>query len=245
MGRATTVGQTAARVAYAATTMPTTVLILAGGASPTPDVRNALPAAAMCIAADSGTEHARALGRVPDLVVGDMDSASADALAWAADHGAILETHPVAKDQTDLELALDRAVEQGPERIVVAAIGGGRFDHLLANVQVLADRRYATAHVDALVGTSLISVIHDERALRGEVGETVSLLPMHGDADGVTTQGLGYPLAGESLRAGSSRGVSNHFASTDATVTVARGTLIAVQPERLSTGTAVDPDLDE
>lgn len=206
----------------------------------------------MCIVADSGIDHARALDLVPDLVVGDMDSASPESVAWATERGVAMETHPAEKDQTDLELALGRAVEQHPERIVVAALGGGRFDHLLANVQVLADVRYSAIPVDALVGTALISVVHDERRLHGEVGETVSLLPMHGDANDVTTDGLGYPLNGDQLRAGSSRGVSNYFASTDATVTVGRGTLIAVQPDRLLasetgssfTGSAVDLDPD-
>ena len=231
-------------VAYAAGSMPATVLILAGGSPPTPDVRNALPAAAMCIAADSGTDHARALGRVPDLVVGDLDSVTADGLAWAADHGAAIDRREAEKDQTDLELALERAVAERPERIVVAAIGGGRIDHLLANVQVLADRRYAAVPVDALVDTALISVVHDERALAGSIGELVSLLPMNGDADGVTTTGLGYPLQRETLRSGSSRGVSNYFASEDATVTVGRGSLVVVQPDHLRARSAVDHDPD-
>jgi thiamine pyrophosphokinase len=197
----------------------------------------------MCIAADSGIDHARALGRVPDLAVGDFDSVSADGLAWAVDHGATIEEHPTGKDQTDLELALERAVEHRPERIVVAGIGGGRFDHLLANVHVLADRRHAGVPIDAFVDTALISVIHDERSLHGAIGETISLLPMHGDADGVTTTGLGYPLRRERLRAGSSRGISNYFASEDATVTVGRGTLVAVQPDHLN-GLAVDLNPD-
>lgn len=224
--------------------MPGTVLILAGGSSPTADVRNALPAAAMCIAADSGIDHARALGRVPDLVVGDFDSVSAEGLAWAKSAGAVVEEHPTSKDKTDLELALSLAVEKQPARIVVAAIGGGRFDHLLANVQVIAGEQFAAVPIDALVGTALLSVIHDRRVLHGSVQETVSLLPLHGDAEGVTTEGLGYPLRGERLRSGASRGVSNYFASRDATVTVGRGTLVAVQPDHLLTDPAVNHDPD-
>lgn len=187
----------------------------------------------MCIAADSGIDHARALGRVPDLVVGDFDSVSEEGMAWAAEVGATIDRHPAAKDQTDLEIALGHALAAEPDHVVVAGIGGGRLDHLLANLAALASPSFAAVRVDGLLETALVSVVHTERRLLGDRGELVSLLPMHGDANGVTTVGLGYPLRDEALRAGSSRGVSNYFEEPEATVTVADGTLLAIQPERL------------
>ena len=189
----------------------------------------------MCIAADSGIDHAKALGRVPELVVGDLDSASEAGLAWGEEMGATIERHRADKDETDLELAMVAALAARPARVVVAAIGGGRLDHLIANLAVLTDPRYEVndVQIDALVDTSLLSVVHRRRDLRGEIGELISLLPMHGDAGGVTTTGLGFPLSGERLRSGSSRGVSNYFASEAGTVEVETGTLLAIQPERL------------
>jgi len=214
--------------------MSETVLILAGGTTPTSAVQNALPPAAMCIAADSGIDHARRLGLQPDVLIGDLDSASAEGLAWAAEVGIEIQRHRAAKDETDLELALDHAVAFRPDRIVVAAIGGGRFDHLLANFALLANRRYATVAIDAMVDTALVSVIHDQRRLNGDVDELVSLLPINGDAVSVTTSGLRYPLDGEDLPAGSSRGVSNVLTRTEATVSLDHGTLLAIQPDRLT-----------
>jgi thiamine pyrophosphokinase len=85
------------------------------------------------------------------------------------------------------------------------------------------------------MGTAQISVVHDRRQLSGSVGELVSLLPVHGDARGVTTTGLAYPLAGETLRAGTSRGVSNVLVETSASVSVADGSLLAIQPDALRT----------
>lgn len=187
----------------------------------------------MCIAADHGTDHAHSLGIRPDLVVGDLDSISAEALAWAEAASARIERHPQAKAQTDLELALERAVEANPDRIVVAGIGGGRLDHLLANFMVLADERWESVPIDALVDTAQVSVIHSERTLLGRPDELVSLLPIGADAQGVTTSGLGYPLADEDLGARSSRGVSNYFIAGEATVSLRSGTLLAVQPDRL------------
>ncbi len=213
--------------------MSRTALVLAGGDTPTTQVQSALPPAAMCIAADSGLDHARALGIVPDLAVGDFDSASAEGLAWARENEVDLETHPPEKDSTDLELALDRAVGLRADRVVVAAIGGGRFDHLLANIALLAQPRYADVEIEALVGTSRVSIVHDHRTLTGRLGETISLVPTHGPAEGVRTTGLRYPLRGEPLPPGTSRGVSNEFAATTASVTLTAGTLVVVQPYAL------------
>ncbi len=88
--------------------------------------------------------------------------------------------------------------------------------------------------MDALLGGAQAHVIRGSRTLSGAVGELVSLLPLHGPAEGVTTAGLAYPLAGETLFAGESRGVSNVFAEQTARVDVERGVLLAVRPEQPS-----------
>ena len=199
----------------------------------------------MCIAADSGIDHAKRLGLTPDVVVGDLDSVSVEGLAWVTDLGVPIHRYPTDKDQTDLEIALDTAVGSGHPRILVIALGGGRLDHLLANYSVLGDRRYAAAHVDALDGTALVSVVHDQRTLEGRSGELVSLVAINGDATMVTTTGLQYPLEGETLPAGASRGVSNVFSGTHATVQIGGGTLLAVQPERLQPSDGSQDDLHD
>ena len=107
---------------------------------------------------------------------------------------------------------------------------GGRLDHLLGSILLLADARYAGAEVDADLDDNRISVIRGARTLAGTPGDIVSLLPVHGPAEGVTTSGLEYPLHGETLPAGTSRGVSNVFAAAEARIRLTRGCLIAVQP---------------
>lgn len=187
----------------------------------------------MCIAADSGIDHARALGIIPDLAVGDFDSVTAEGLEWVSRSGATVTRHPAAKNHTDLELAIDAALATDPERVVVIAVAGGRTDHFLANIAVLAQPAYRGAEIDAYMGTSVISVVHDRRTLAGEAGETITLLPVGGDATGVTTDGLRYPLVGEPLPAGTTRGVSNVFDGESATVSVESGVLLAIRPDHL------------
>lgn len=214
--------------------MPGVSLIIAGGARPEPSVFKALPEDVdLRVAADSGADYGLAAGIAVDCVVGDLDSISADGLAALEAAGAEIRRHPAVKDRTDLELAFDRALEAEPDRIVVIGIGGGRIDHALANVGVLAaaaGEGPSAVEVDALVGSARLSVIKGSRTLSGALGETISLLAVLGGVEGVTTEGLEFPLDDEPLAAGSARGVSNRFVAPLATVTVTSGTLLAVQP---------------
>ena len=189
-----------------------------------------LPPAETVVAADGGLLRARALGLGVDVVVGDLDSATPEALAAAEAEGARIVRHPQAKDATDLELALDEAVALGARRVLVVASAGGRLDHLLGSVLLLAEERYAGLELDALVGDALVHVVRGERTLRGAPGELLTLVPLGGAADGVTTDGLEYPLRGETLEPGSSRGVSNVFEGEAARVEVDQGVLLAILP---------------
>ncbi len=205
---------------------PDTVVVAAGEG---PDVSRLLPAGAAVIAADGGLERATALGLEVALVVGDLDSASPEAVEAARSVGTAVRRHPVDKDATDLELALDEAIRRGARRLLVVASAEGRLDHLLSSLLVLGAERYAAIEIDALVGPARIHVIRGTRVIDGEPGELVTLLALHGAADGVTTDGLAYPLRGERLEAGSSRGVSNVLTSGTATIEVGRGVLLAVR----------------
>jgi thiamine pyrophosphokinase len=213
---------------------PETIVVVAGG-HPLggPVLGSAVPslaAGAMVIAADGGVDRALALGLHVDLAIGDFDSISAAGIAAAEAAGARVERYPTAKDATDLELALDAAVALGPARIVVVGSGGGRLDHLLGSVLLLADERYAAAEIDANLGEAWLSVVRGSRTLAGTPGDLLTLLPVHGPAEDVTTEGLEYPLRGETLPPGTSRGVSNVFCASEARITVARGCLLAVRP---------------
>jgi thiamine pyrophosphokinase len=205
-------------------------LVFAGGDAPaTADLAHDLDADVV-IAADSGLEHARALGVAVDVVVGDLDSVDPIVLDAAVAGGTSVERHPAAKDSTDLELALDAALDRGATSLRVVGIGGGRFDHFLANVLLLASARYASARVEARLGDAHISVVRDHAELVGAPGALCSLLPLGGPAVGVLTDGLRYPLRRETLPAGTTRGVSNEFLGVEATVWLDDGVLLAVVP---------------
>jgi thiamine pyrophosphokinase len=216
------------------------VVVVAGGESPRPDAALAVPLGATVIAADGGLEHARALGLEVTTAVGDFDSASPESLAAAESAGVSIESHPADKDATDLELALEAALAYSPRRVVVLAGLGDRLDHLLAALLLLGAPKWAGVELDAEIGAARVHVVRGERELAGRSGELVSLLALHGPAEAVWTEGLVYELRGETLEPGSSRGVSNVFATDVARVSVERGVLLAVRPapEHIHTGGA-------
>lgn len=212
---------------------PATVVVVTGGEPLDPHVADDLPADALVVAADSGVDHAIAIGRRVDIAVGDFDSVTADGLQRSVDAGARIDRHPRAKDRTDLEIALDvvLALTPPPERVVVLGGAGGRLDHFLANALLLAAPAYAALRgLEARMGAARVRVVRDRVELTGRPGELVTLLAVGGPACGVRTEGLVYPLHGEPLEPGSTRGVSNELVGSSAKVTIEHGVLLAVLP---------------
>lgn len=207
------------------------VVVVAGGDPPDPSARAYVPRCAWVIAADSGVDHALALGLPVDHAVGDFDSVSPKGLQALAAAGTPIERHPAAKDATDVELALEIAALHRPLRLLLIGEAGGRLDHTLGILTLLAAPAYAGIEVTARLGTALVTVVRDRRSIHGSPGDLVSLIPVLGPGGGVTTAGLRWPLTDAVLEAGSSRGISNEFVGGTAYVRVVTGVLLAIQPE--------------
>jgi thiamine pyrophosphokinase len=219
---------------------PVAVIVAGGTSLPRPGLRAQLPRTPdLVVAADSGVEHAQWLGLAIDVVVGDLDSVDAAALATAVDAGARVERHLVEKDKTDLELALDVAVAEGGAGMscVVVASVGGRLDHALANLLLLAAPLYADVAVEAYVDDWHVVVVRRSASLPARPGGLVTLLPVGGPAEGVVTEGLRYPLRRETLPVGTTRGVSNEAGITEVVVGLDAGVLLALHewPDSSST----------
>lgn len=209
--------------------MSTRVLILANG--DVPDLEALRPIAAQAqvwIAADGGAEHFARLGLTPQHIVGDLDSISPETLAAMRQAGSTIHRHPVDKDATDLELALS-LVPSGAEVVIAGALGD-RWDQSLANLLLLSRPELRGLHIRVMHAADTVYVLHggSHLVLNGTPGDIVSLLPVHGPATGITLVGLRYPLAGETLQPGQTRGVSNVLAATTANVQLEAGTLVVI-----------------
>ena len=210
----------------------------------------------LVIAADLGAQHALRWGWQVHLLVGDLDSLPADTVRGLEVAGVEVVRVRAAKDETDTELAVARSLEMGAEQLVICGATGGRTDHLLANVFLLA--RASLSGVDACLvdGGETIRLLRADgdsarlnaRAqgrkdttqlpdagaglgrltIEGAAGDLLSLLPLGADVAGVSTGGLLYPLVDETLHLGEARGISNVLTGSRAQVSLRRGRLLVI-----------------
>ncbi len=184
----------------------------------------------LLVGADHGATYFARFGVLPHIVVGDFDSLAADALAAFEAAGVQVERHPLRKDQTDLELAVDLALAAGVGDILIFGALGRRWDMTLANMLLLARPAYVGVRLRLVDGNQQIMLIAPRRVTKvpGRPGDTVSLVPLGGDAGGVTTACLEYPLEAGTLPFGATLGISNVITTTPATLTVQSGLVMCI-----------------
>jgi thiamine pyrophosphokinase len=182
------------------------------------------------IAADGGAHHCNSLGVTPDVIIGDFDSLDPEILLDFKQTGTELIKFPTHKDETDLELALQLAITRGMEDVYIIAALGDRWDMSIANVMLLSKPNLSRLSIHILVGSQELFTLRggDHVEIRSKVGAPLSLIPLAGDARGITTYGLEYSLNDETLYFGSSRGVSNVFSKDSANIKIKEGLLLCI-----------------
>jgi thiamine pyrophosphokinase len=182
------------------------------------------------IAVDGGAWHCLRLGLTPDIVLGDFDSFPEQERADLAFSGSEVISYPKRKDEIDLELALILAIERGAAEVLIYAALGARWDMTMANILLLAHPKLGGADIRIMDGPQEIRLIRagEQVTLKGQPGDTVSLIPMQRDAHGITTTGLEYPINRGTLRFGKTQGVSNLLVETQGSVTLEDGSLLCV-----------------
>jgi thiamine pyrophosphokinase len=206
-------------------------IVVANGDPPTAkDMARWRKSGDQIIATNGGAHHVLSLGLVPHIVVGDMDSLDIEVQEQLARRECRLVPHPAEKDETDLELALLLAVEEGATEIILLGALGGRLDQLLSNILLLTQPELASTLVKVVDEEQETFVIRGgrEATVEGRVGDILSLIPLNGDASGVYTQGLKWPLSGDTLFAGTTRGVSNVVVSLPVRIRVEEGIVLVV-----------------
>jgi len=204
-------------------------IIIANGQIHDNDLHRSLVAPTdLVICADGGAQQALALGLLPQVVVGDLDSFDESLRLRLEKMHCQFIVHPTRKDETDLELALRYAIDIGVGEILILGALGGRIDQTLANVLLLALPELRSVEAKILGGGQRVLLIKDEALIEGQVGDTLSLLPLTKEVTGIYTEGLEYPLENGALYLGPSRGVSNALTAPQARVRVGQGLLLAV-----------------
>ena len=217
------------------------IVIFANGELPDFDAARALlQPGDYLIAADGGVNHLLKMGILPEIVIGDLDSIDDDTLFQLTSAEVNIEQYSEDKDETDIELALRYAVELQPTSILIVGALGGHLDQTLANLSILTDpllpkidirlddgaEEVFFCRASADKGGQVASSSQGE--VRGRSGDNVSLIPWHGSVEGVVTEGLQWPLYGETLYPEKSRGVSNVMLGESASVKIEKGLLLVV-----------------
>jgi len=206
-------------------------VIFANGAfSSSEQARGTLRLDDVLIAADGGVHHCRTLGLWPSVVIGDLDSLSNSDQEALVAHGIQIIAYPRDKDQTDLELALNYAIQIGVEEIVLFGMIGGRLDQTLANLLLLSREEWGTIRLVAIDGPDTIYLLRDSDRIfvQGKRGDIISLVPLSPKVTGVTTRGLRWPLKRASLQFGSTLSLSNELADVSAQVQIGTGKLLLI-----------------
>jgi thiamine pyrophosphokinase len=204
------------------------VVFVNGEFHPFPQAQQLIQPDTYIIAVDGGTRHALQMGVVPHVIIGDLDSLTSEALAQAEAVNVTCLRFSPHKDETDLELALQHAAEQGIRDIFLLGASGGRLDHSLANLLLLAHPTFKDLNIKIVEGHQTTFLIRNTANIRGNPGDIVSILPIGGNAVGVSNEGLEWPLNDETLPTGSPRGISNVLLGEHAVIRVRQGTLLCI-----------------
>ena len=209
-------------------------LIIANGAGGTRRRLQVLARSAdLIIAADGGAAIASRAGLRPHFLVGDMDSIGPTTRASLESAGTELLTVPPEKDFTDTELALQVAADHGATEVSLVAALGGRIDHVVANLLLVLHARRLGVRMRIVDRATEAYLVDGPLVIDGLVGDLVSLIPLSEAVEEITTFGLRYPLAGEPLEFGTTRGISNVIIETPAGIRhVGRGDLLLVHTRR-------------
>lgn len=185
------------------------------------------------ICADGGAEYARTLNLIPHMVIGDMDSISKETLQWLEKHKVQIFTYSPEKDFTDSQLAIEKAVEMKCQELAIFGLLGDRMDHMNANIMYLSNVAQKVS-LRIIEGDQVIYFVTSNIHLHGTNGDEVSLIPLKGDASGITTSNLQYKLDKAVLPYGSTRGISNVMTSSEAQIQVQEGMVMVVHRSKKS-----------
>jgi thiamine pyrophosphokinase len=209
------------------------IIIFAGSDLPEADrINDAARGYDLVICADGGVRNAEISGFAPDILVGDFDSIEPGTLERYSGTRVKIISFPPEKDKSDLEIALDLAATYKPGEIIILGALGGRVDHTLFNLSLLFNSSFQSSFQNTeikIIGKNEKIFAAKKRTIINEpVGTLISLVPFSSQVKCIKLDGFKFPLEGEDLLLGSSRGLSNVIAETPAAIEFESGMLLVI-----------------
>ena len=189
------------------------------------------------IAVDGGLRHLDQLKLTPNLLIGDLDSVDPSSLQKAETAGVEIMHYPVEKDESDLELAALEALRRGFSEILITGTSGGRIDHILACLAILAMPDLQKVNAKIADGKSTVYYITEHFELDTEIGDLISLQAWGEGVQGLSTTGLKWELNNADLHPWGALGLSNLVIQNQIIVSLKSGQLYLTHTKNKSLST--------
>ena len=185
------------------------------------------------VCADGGANHSYNMGIIPDYIIGDLDSIYNEIIEFYKLKDVKFEKFPSKKDETDTEICVYLASKLNAKEIDFIGALGGRLDHMIANINLLYYVRNKGIYTKIISEYEDIHIaINEEITINGNIGDTISVIPLNGDAKGVTLENLAYPLNNYDMKFYLPLGISNVMLDEKCSVKVEQGSLIIIKNKR-------------
>ena len=182
------------------------------------------------IAANGGSKHARNFGLIPDVIIGDLDSISKKDYLFFLNNGSVFKKYDPIKDKTDIQLAIEHAIESGFKDILLVCVFGNRLDHMVANIFLLMKVVEAGVNVKIVDEFQEIILIYKSGRIEGNIGDVVSLIPLTPTVSGIKLSGLMFVPKNGRLKMTETLGISNVLTKKSAIITINNGKLLIIKP---------------
>ena len=205
--------------------------LILGSGEDVPFIAPTLKDNTLIICADGGAKLARTWQLTPKIILGDQDSLDASTKEYYLAQGIVFQRVPAEKDETDLDLAVGYALQQGATSLTLVGAWGSRIDHALGNVELLYRMALMGLPNQILTRSQRLSAFCARLRAPVQKDSFVSLLPLSPEVTKVRTRGLLYPLDGATLKKGSTLAISNVATATEIFVEMASGVLLIVMQQ--------------
>lgn len=205
------------------------VIIANGNSSNIESLQEEIESADLIFCADGGAEYAYKSKITPDYLIGDFDSINRHILDFYISQDVEIIRYSEEKDYTDTEICVYKAMELGCSEICIAAGVGGRIDHSLGNIGLLHLILQNGAVGYIMAADCEIYLCNSEIKLKGKIGDTISIIPFMGNAEGLFSWGLKYSLNNSTLEFGKPTGVSNVMIDSTCKIAIANGEILVIK----------------
>ena len=199
------------------------VLLISGGRKPSIDWFNEVKQNRPIYCIDHGIDFCKKIDTLPELLIGDLDSAASESVQWALDNNVKIERHPVDKDFTDTQLALNQINDSS--FAVITGVFGGRLDHLFSTLFTCAGSQVNSCLADNREIVLFVSTNESVTLKFKTKPLALSLLPITDICRGINIDGVHWPLQFADLKQSIPNAISNRVESKKVNISIKEGKL--------------------